>query len=77
MVLAAGGAKVSDIVKINVHIMAGQDVRVGFEAYQKTWGSRATPAAVTVLLVAGVGRPGCLVEIDAIAVVVEEEKGAG
>jgi enamine deaminase RidA (YjgF/YER057c/UK114 family) len=38
-----------------------------FEASREVWGPHAT--AVTVLIVASLGRPECLVEIDALAAV--------
>jgi enamine deaminase RidA (YjgF/YER057c/UK114 family) len=73
-VLAAGGATIADIVRMGINVVAGQDLGAGFAAFQETWGSRARPTAITVLLVAGLGVPGALVEIDAIAAV---EDGRG
>jgi enamine deaminase RidA (YjgF/YER057c/UK114 family) len=66
-VLAAVGATQENVVKLNIHIVQGQDVRAGFGAAQKVWGQHAT--AITVLMVSALGVPGALVEIDAVAAV--------
>ena len=66
--LAAGGARLEHVVKWNVYIVQGQSVLPGFEVFQRAWGDRPNPPAVTVLLVAGLAHPDFLVEIDAIAV---------
>ncbi len=63
--LKAGGASQEHVVKLNVYIVQGQDVREGYAAAQEVWGAHAT--ALTVLTVTDVGIPGALVEIDAIA----------
>ena len=69
-VLAAGGARLEHVVKMDIQLLAGQSVQKGFEAYQpRAAAFRGRPPAVTVTFVAGLGRPDWLVEIDAIAVV--------
>ena len=69
-VLAAGGARLEHVVKLDIHLLTGQSVQKGFEAYQpRAAAFRGRPPAVTVTYVAGLGRPDSLVEIDAIAVV--------
>jgi enamine deaminase RidA (YjgF/YER057c/UK114 family) len=68
-VLAAAGARPEHIVKWNVLLVQGHDARPGFTAFQKWWGTRANPPAITVATVAGLANPEYLVEIDAIAVV--------
>ena len=69
-VLAAGGARLEHVVKMNIHVLVGQSIQKGFEAYQpRAAAFGARPPAVTVTYVAGLGRPDWLVEIDAVAVV--------
>jgi enamine deaminase RidA (YjgF/YER057c/UK114 family) len=66
-VLAEAGATPADVAKLNIILVEGVDVNEGFAASQKVWGNR--PTAVTVQFVRALGRPDCLVEIDAIAAV--------
>jgi enamine deaminase RidA (YjgF/YER057c/UK114 family) len=66
-VLAAAGAGPDDVVKMHIHLVAGTDANEGFAASQRVW--TGAPTAVTVVFVAGLGLPGALVEIDAIAIV--------
>ena len=47
----------------------GCDPAVGFKAFMETIGPLQKPPLITVLKVAGLANPLCLVEIDAIAVV--------
>ncbi len=65
-ILAEVGAEQSDVVKLTIHIVEGQDANEGYAASAEVWTART---AVTVVTVSAVGRPGALVEIDAIAVV--------
>jgi enamine deaminase RidA (YjgF/YER057c/UK114 family) len=67
--LAAGGARLEHLVKWNVYIVQGQPLLPGFEAFQRAWGNRPNPPAITGLFVAGLAHPDFLVEIDAIAAV--------
>ena len=67
--LAAAGAKLEHVVKWNVHIVAGQPLAPGFEAFQRAWGNRPNPPAVTASFVAALAHPDYLVEIEATAVV--------
>jgi enamine deaminase RidA (YjgF/YER057c/UK114 family) len=67
--LAAAGARLEHLVKWNVYIVQGQPLLPGFEAFQRAWGDRPNPPAITVLFVAGLAHPDFLVEIDAIAAV--------
>jgi enamine deaminase RidA (YjgF/YER057c/UK114 family) len=67
-VLAAGGAKLEQVVKWNVYIVQGQSPLPGFEAFRRAWGNRPNPPIVTVVFVAGLANPDFLVEIDAVAV---------
>jgi enamine deaminase RidA (YjgF/YER057c/UK114 family) len=47
----------------------GQPLLPGFEAFQRAWGDRPNPPAITGLFVAGLAHPDFLVEFDAIAAV--------
>jgi len=69
--LAAAGAGIEHVVKWNVYIVQGNELRPGFEAFQKAWGDRPNPPTITGLFVAALAHPDYLVEIDAIAVVPE------
>ncbi len=68
-VMKAAGGTLDDIVKWTVYLVQGQDPQVGFAAYQRAVGQLKHAPAVTVVFVAGLGRPEWLVEIEAIAVV--------
>lgn len=66
-VLAAAGATQRDVAKLTVYLVAGQDFTEGYAATAEVWGMY--PTAVSVMQVAGLGVPGALVEIDALAFV--------
>jgi enamine deaminase RidA (YjgF/YER057c/UK114 family) len=66
-VLHEVGATQEDVARLTIHLVAGSDAMAAFEASREVWGPHAT--AVTVLMVASLGRPECLVEIDALAAV--------
>jgi enamine deaminase RidA (YjgF/YER057c/UK114 family) len=70
--LAAVGASLEHVVKWSVFVVLGQSILRGFEEFQRAWGKRPNPPAVTVVVVAGLANPEFLVEIDAIAVVPQE-----
>jgi len=70
-ILHATGAKAENVVKLNIHILQGQNPQEGFEAFQSKWGAMKNPPAITVVFVAGLGSPDWLVEIDAMAAVPE------
>jgi enamine deaminase RidA (YjgF/YER057c/UK114 family) len=70
--LEAGGAGPEHVVKWNLFIVQGQDVRQGFEAFQRVWGDRTTPPPlITAAFVSALAHPDFLVEMDAIAIVPE------
>jgi enamine deaminase RidA (YjgF/YER057c/UK114 family) len=70
--LEAAGAGPEHVVKLNILVVEGEDVRTGFGAFQATWGELPNPPLVTVAIVRALGRPEWLVEIDAIAVVPDQ-----
>ncbi len=64
-VLSAAGTGPEHVVKLNINIAPGVDPDEAYAASAAVWSERT---AVTVLAVAP-GRPGALVEIDAIAAI--------
>jgi enamine deaminase RidA (YjgF/YER057c/UK114 family) len=69
--LAAGGAGLEHIVKWNIYVLQGQSLQTGFEVFQRVWGDRPSPPAISVMFVAGLAHPDFLAEMDATAVVPE------
>lgn len=65
------GATMENVVKLNIYIVQGQDVRAAFQASQKYMPANSNPPAVTGLLVAALGHPDYLLEVDAVAFVAE------
>lgn len=66
--LAAAGATLPDVVHWTVLFLAGADLAAGYGAIAAELAS-AEPALVTAAQVAGLGVPGALVEISAVAAV--------
>jgi enamine deaminase RidA (YjgF/YER057c/UK114 family) len=69
--LKAGGAQLEDVIKWNLYIVQGQPLQPGFEVFQRIWGRRPDPPAITAMFVSGLANPDFLVEMDAIAVIPE------
>lgn len=67
--LGAAGAGLEHVIKWNVFVVQGQDLRPGFEVFQREWGNRPNPPTVTAAFVAALANPDFLLEIDAVAVV--------
>jgi enamine deaminase RidA (YjgF/YER057c/UK114 family) len=67
--LAAAGAGPEHVVKWNIFIVDGQDIRTGYAAFQRAWGDRPNPPVITAAVVKGLAHPDFLLEMDAIAVV--------
>jgi len=70
--LEAGGASLSNVIKWNVYIVAGQDSQVAFQALQEDLKKMPHPPIITGIYVAGLAQPDFLLEMDAIAVVPEK-----
>jgi enamine deaminase RidA (YjgF/YER057c/UK114 family) len=70
--LAAGGAKLENVVKWNVYVVQGQPVEPAFDVFQRVWGGRPDPPVITLVYVPGLADPDFLLEMDAVAVVPEE-----
>lgn len=66
--LAAAGASVADVVQWTVFFVDGADLAAGYGAIASELASDE-PALVTAARVSGLGVPGALVEISAIAAV--------
>ncbi|KPU43515.1 putative aminoacrylate peracid reductase RutC [Oxobacter pfennigii] len=69
VILASEHASFKNLIKLNIYLLNGCDPRVGLEAFQEYAGEMKNPPLITVLFVAGLARPGCLIEIDGIAAV--------
>ena len=67
--LEAAGATLEHVIKWNIYLVQGQSLQIGFGAFQKIWGQRPNPPAITGFFVAELANPDFLAEIDAIAVV--------
>ncbi len=75
--LAAASATMQDVIKWTIYVVQGQDIRPAFGVFQRTWGTRPNPPAISVLTVAGLANPAFLVEVEAIAVTGGEETHGG
>ena len=70
--LKAGGADLTNIIKWNIYVVQGHPIQPAFEVFQRLWGRRPNPPAITVMFVSELANPDFLVEMDAIAVVPEK-----
>ncbi len=68
-VLKAAGADFKDVIKWDIAVVAGHDLRQAFAAFQAEVPAVSPPPAVGMAYVAGLGRPEFLIELQAIAVV--------
>lgn len=67
--LKACGAELEHVIKWNVYVVQGQPLQPAFEVFQRVWGPRSNPPAITGMFVSGLAHPDFLVEMDAVAVV--------
>lgn len=67
--LAAAGARLEHVIKWNLYVVQGQPIQEGFEVFQRVWGNRSNPPAISMAFVAGLAHPDFLAEMDVIAVV--------
>jgi enamine deaminase RidA (YjgF/YER057c/UK114 family) len=70
-ILTSMGGNLSNIVKMDMNILTGQNPLEGFAAFQQKWDNNRKLPAITVRFVSGLGRPEWLVEIDGVAVIPE------
>ena len=69
LALQAGGASVGHIIKWNVYVKQGQPLEAAYKVFQGAMSKMEKPPLITMAFVAGLGNPGYLLEMDAIAVV--------
>ncbi|VFA99105.1 RidA family protein [Nocardia cyriacigeorgica] len=67
-ILDSEGMGLANIVHWRIAVLDGHTFDEGVAAFQEVWNRADPPPAITVHVVAGLN-PGCLVEIDAVAVV--------
>lgn len=65
--LAAADASFSDVIKMNIYILNGQNATEAFKAAQPFMKECPHPPAITGIFVAGLARPEYLIEIEAVA----------
>src|ERR687890_1470418 len=53
--LAAGGARLDDVIKWNIYVIAGQPIQPALEVFQRVWGDRSDPPLITGVFVSGLG----------------------
>ena len=67
--LAAAGASMSDLVSCTVLFVEGVDLRAAYGVAASSFDADNEPPLVTGAMVAGLGVPGALIEVSAIAAV--------
>ena len=67
--LAAAGARLKDVIKWSIYVVAGQPLQPAFEVFQRVWGSRPDPLLITLAVVSGLAQPDFLLELEAVAVI--------
>ncbi|MEV0676608.1 RidA family protein [Actinosynnema sp. NPDC050436] len=67
LAVEAAGGTFADVVKTTILITDRSAIGPGFGAFQRIWGGRPNPPAVTVQIVAGLANPAFLVEVEAVA----------
>lgn len=67
--LAAGGATLEHVIIWRMYIVQGHALQPGFEVFQRVWGNRPHPPAITFAYVTGLANPDFLLEMEAVAVV--------
>jgi enamine deaminase RidA (YjgF/YER057c/UK114 family) len=74
--LESAGAELHHVVKWNLFIVQGQDLRTGFQVFQRVWGNRPNPPTISSCFVSGLANPHFLLEMDAVAVVPVQPQAA-
>lgn len=70
--LEAAGATLADVLQWTVLIAADADLRAAYGAIAPTLARDGAPPLVTAARVAGLGVPGALIEVSAVAAVLRE-----
>jgi enamine deaminase RidA (YjgF/YER057c/UK114 family) len=65
--LQAAGAGIEHLVSVLVMLVDGVDVQAAYAAAAATLGSAKAPPLVSAAIVSGLGVPGAMVEVSAIA----------
>ena len=65
--LAAAGATITDLVSISLAVVEGTDLRAGYAAAAAHLSGNQPPPLITAAFVAGLGVPGALIELSAVA----------
>jgi enamine deaminase RidA (YjgF/YER057c/UK114 family) len=68
--LAAAGASMNDVISLAITLVDGVDLQAGYGAAAPHLAGRETPPLVTAAFVTGLGVPGALIELSALAAVV-------
>jgi enamine deaminase RidA (YjgF/YER057c/UK114 family) len=71
LTLRAAGGSLENIVKWSITVTDPAALGPGFGAFQKLWGQRPNPPAITVQVVSALANPAFLVEVEAIAALAE------
>ena len=69
--LREADATFAHIIKWNIYILQGQDIRPALEVFQDEMKTMSQPPLITGIFVAGLANPEFLLEIEAMAVVPE------
>ena len=69
--LTDSGGDWSNVVKLSIHIVQGQDLNKAFQASQKFISKTKNPPTITGVFVSGLTNPDFLVEVDAIAFIAD------
>jgi enamine deaminase RidA (YjgF/YER057c/UK114 family) len=67
--LDAAGAGIEHLVSVSVFLVEGSDVQAAYAAAAPSLGTAKVPPLVSAALVSGLGVPGALVEVSAVAAV--------
>lgn len=70
--LEAAGASLADVISWTVLIHESADLRAAYGAVASKLGRDGAPPLVTAAIVAGLGVPGALIEVSAVAAVVRD-----
>ena len=65
--LAAAGATITDLVSISLAVVDGTDLRAGYAAAAAHLSGNQPPPLITAAFVSGLGVPGALLELSAVA----------
>ncbi|CCH35329.1 RidA family protein [Actinosynnema sp. NPDC047251] len=67
LAVEAAGGTLADVIKLTILITDRSAIGPGFGAFQRLWGDRPNPPAITVQIVSGLANPAYLVEVEAVA----------